>query len=282
MKIKLFLAFLSAVAVNSSTAWAQNADTAYIKVYYTFIQTPDTTRKSYQREENMGLYIGKNMSEYLSLDKLKLDSVKKQQIAQLEANPTGGLVIDARGRKPTTSTIIINNDVNNSKNDTYTVGENLLKNYYYSDECPSINWELQNEIKKIGSYTCTKAMGKFRGRTYEVWFTADIPISAGPWKLKGLPGLILEAADSQNYYIFKFAGIENMDKSANNFIINNPPEKYIKTTKKDFTKLQDAARADPVGFVNATSASMGVKMKMLPNNNYVTKKLNNPIELTDE
>ena len=33
----------------------------------------------------------------------------------------------------------------------------------------------------------------FRGRDWKVWFSEEIPLPLGPWKLGGLPGLILAA-----------------------------------------------------------------------------------------
>jgi GLPGLI family protein len=79
---------------------------------------------------------------------------------------------------------------------------------FVKDKARIISWELLNETKNINSFSCQKAIGNFRGRTYIVWFTNDIPVSLGPWKLNGLPGLILEATDSLNQYQFFAEKIE--------------------------------------------------------------------------
>ena len=79
---------------------------------------------------------------------------------------------------------------------------------FVKDTAQIISWELLNETKNITSFKCQKARGNFRGRTYTVWFTNDIPVSMGPWKLNGLPGLILEATDSSNQFQFFAEKIE--------------------------------------------------------------------------
>ena len=38
----------------------------------------------------------------------------------------------------------------------------------------------------------------------------DIPVSDGPWKLGGLPGLILEAYDKGHQYTFTAVGLERV------------------------------------------------------------------------
>ncbi|MBD5311420.1 MAG: GLPGLI family protein [Muribaculaceae bacterium] len=43
---------------------------------------------------------------------------------------------------------------------------------------------------------------------WEVWFVPELPISAGPWKLCGLPGLILYDEDKDKEFIFEATGIE--------------------------------------------------------------------------
>lgn len=76
---------------------------------------------------------------------------------------------------------------------------------YVKEKIPSINWKITQEKKKIGNFECIKAKCNFRGRDYTVWFTMQIPFRFGPWKLQGLPGLILEAYDTKKevYFYFK-------------------------------------------------------------------------------
>lgn len=66
----------------------------------------------------------------------------------------------------------------------------------------NVDWTITDEIKKIGKFECQKAIGEFRGRTYHAWFTSEIALGFGPWKLNGLPGLILEAYDTDDYISF--------------------------------------------------------------------------------
>lgn len=69
-----------------------------------------------------------------------------------------------------------------------------------TDSPAKLIWEISDDTKEIGGFTTINARTSFRGRDYEVWFTPEIPISAGPWKLNGLPGLILEAKDIEEHW----------------------------------------------------------------------------------
>ena len=71
-----------------------------------------------------------------------------------------------------------------SLDEFYVIKGELIKPY----------WTIVSDsIKTIENYTCLMAKGHVCGRDYTVWFTPDIPVSAGPWKLWGLPGLIVSA-----------------------------------------------------------------------------------------
>ena len=92
-----------------------------------------------------------------------------------------------------------------------------LSDYALVEEIiPKINWKIFDEEKMIAdTYRCKKAVGKFRGRTYTVWFAEEIPISSGPWKLGGLPGLILEAEEDEQKYAFHFSSLKRLDQEDN-------------------------------------------------------------------
>jgi GLPGLI family protein len=84
------------------------------------------------------------------------------------------------------------------------------KSFKVKDSLPNFEWEIhENDGKEIGNFKCTKATTFFRGRSYIAYFTYDIPIGLGPWKFKGLPGLILylESTTGKNKHIWQSSKI---------------------------------------------------------------------------
>jgi GLPGLI family protein len=84
----------------------------------------------------------------------------------------------------------------------------ITEPYIVEDSWIEIKWEIKKQTKQIGKYTVNKAVGEFRGREYTVWFTYDIPLPIGPWKLKGLPGAILEATDKEGLFQVKLVSVK--------------------------------------------------------------------------
>jgi GLPGLI family protein len=80
--------------------------------------------------------------------------------------------------------------------------------YILEDTLPTIHWSISpTETSNIKGYSCQKATGEFGGRTYDVWFTEEIPVSTGPHRLWGLPGMILEAISQDGKIHFSFVGL---------------------------------------------------------------------------
>ncbi len=78
----------------------------------------------------------------------------------------------------------------------------------------------------------------FRGRTWKAWFTTDIPVSNGPWKLAGLPGLILEAYDSAYHYHYTLTEIRKQNLSPI-CLYNFWEQQYEKLDRIKFQRLRD-------------------------------------------
>ena len=75
-----------------------------------------------------------------------------------------------------------------------TVREFIFPHDYEGYEpTPDIAWTLTDDTVTVGGYYCQTATCKFRGVAWTVCYTEEIPSSAGSWRLRGLPGLIVKA-----------------------------------------------------------------------------------------
>lgn len=101
--------------------------------------------------------------------------------------------------------------------------------YRYEDDKPAINWQLTGEKKVFLGYNCQKAIGDFRGRSYEAWFTTELPFRDGPYKFDGLPGLILDIKDTKGHYHWSCIGIETPRRNRK---INQYKWTYVSKTRE--------------------------------------------------
>jgi GLPGLI family protein len=88
-----------------------------------------------------------------------------------------------------------------------TVLDRVGGEYYSYPDTIEIDWTLSEETRTIIGYHCLKAVADFRGHQWIAWFSPEIPLPLAPWKLCGLPGLILEAYDSQSHYRYEAVGL---------------------------------------------------------------------------
>ena len=81
----------------------------------------------------------------------------------------------------------------------YPEGQTTVREFIFphefegSEPTPDIVWTLTNDTLTVSGYYCQTATCKFRGVAWTVCYTEEIPSSAGPWRLRGLPGLIVKA-----------------------------------------------------------------------------------------
>ncbi len=87
-----------------------------------------------------------------------------------------------------------------------TVREFIFPHEYEGYEpTPDLAWTLTYDTLTVSGYLCQQATATFRGVEWHVWYTEEIPSSAGPWRLRGLPGLIVKAESEA--HTFCLAGL---------------------------------------------------------------------------
>ncbi|MBB6463039.1 GLPGLI family protein [Flammeovirga kamogawensis] len=83
--------------------------------------------------------------------------------------------------------------------------------YSYTESIATIlDWKISNEKKRIEGYVCQKATCSYGNKTYEAWFTKQVPIAEGPYKFKGLPGLIVKLYDLDKDYVFTLVYLKKL------------------------------------------------------------------------
>jgi len=264
MSCKLYLIILCLFAY--TVHGQQKPDTAIAVITYSFAHMRDTTNPTKFYTENMDLFLGKTSSVYKSADKKVIDS-----LAEASFNASGHKSITV-SRAYTFAQVFMYP----GSQELFVFDRVMMNKYVMRDDWPQINWKISDETKKISELTCQKAVGSWRGRVYEAWFCADLPFRSGPWKLTGLPGLIIEAADSKHQVMFKFGGYRTLADSKTVIIL--PAKNQAKpATVEEFTKMRDAIKKNP-GIIASASGGRLIPTSAPSTNS--ASNFNNPLELS--
>ena len=277
--------FLPLVILFSFACFSQTTEPAIAKVFYVLKHKRDTANKDSVYTENMLLVVGKNSSIFCSLDKIiQAKKIAQDQDEQIK-NWTG---VGATRFKTLVGLRKANNQVifQFLQEKKILIKEYLIGNYLYEEVFDDIKWGLASEIKIINNINCQKAVATYKGREWIAWFAPDIPFETGPWKLHGLPGLILEAYDNKKEVQFLFAGFENLIgktqastyEDYDNTDKIELPKLATKTTVEAVLKLKESMYKNPNGFLNAQAQIARGIIDSRDFNALSFKKINNPIE----
>lgn len=144
----------------------------------------------------------------------------------------------------------------------------------------NIEWIISDDTSAIYilGYKCKKAKASFRGRIYTVWFAPEIPVEMGPWKLHGLPGLILKAEDNFSQVLFTATKLVFLEATNYENSKCSPPidkariislKTYIKLVEKDdkayfyhiIASLPRDSKIKTIDFKNDRKSEMEIKFE---------------------
>lgn len=186
-------------------------DTVKWLCYYKYEFIEDSTNVKSQKFVNMLLQIGTHLSKYATQKAFFNDSLFLNNKFEEHYIKNGTITVYS---KPGDSSLL--------------AGYNIFKNYptegsiffsAYSDskffkviQPMQMTWKLEaTKDSTISGFPCKLATTTFAGRKYMAWYSLQIPISDGPYKFSGLPGLIVKISDTQNQHRFTLTSLKKID-----------------------------------------------------------------------
>ncbi len=268
MKTIVSILLLASLAVRAA-AREPVLDRAYMKCLYRYVYLNDTlTGKT--KNDLLVLQIGTRIS--------KCFSHYSNQVDSLSALPNGDMIIGKMIDDAMNSGEFMRGNYPHKRLKTYiyknypegrmTVTDGLiLQDYRYVDSLHAQTWTMGDSTREVLGYTCQQATADFRGRRWTAWFATDIPVSDGPWKLGGLPGLILEAYDEGQQHVFTAVGLERVKDEPiifNRSFVGN--QKFEQTNRLEFLRSKKKSLMDLNGYIQMETGidlSLGKPQKVM-------------------
>lgn len=269
--IIILFCFASYLMVNAKVIEEYKLDSTLVIIKYSRIKVTDTIDAiNKYREDILTLQAGKNQSAFYSAELKTQDSIFQRNFDYLQKILSDNdLFKQYSGREKD----VIFKNYPEGKNTIHTRFN--LTNWIYSEDIETPVWAITDSITSILGYNCVQAKSHFRGRTWIAWFSPEIPISNGPWKLGGLPGLILKAYDFKQHYSFEAIEISfPTEKEVEYFNY----EERVKIDRKQALQQRRKHLNDNIRAKIASSDIYGIKVN---NQNEVVNKFNHDFEETD-
>lgn len=269
MRQRLFIILPALAAAVSMRAdnWIREAEPARLRVHYIRTEVYDTTRRgSHFRKDPVMLLIGEHKSAFYGTKRLWLDSISAVDPSAFQEYYITRLTTDMRDNPQPVSGNYWSYVYKNIPEGKVTERCYFdLENWQYTENWEKPEWNLSDESKDVLGYQCFKAVADYRGRRWTAWFAPEIPVHDGPWKLCGLPGLILEAYDEDRHYQFDADGLE-LAPECEVGMFTYDEERGITTVTRDkfFNNWWKFQHSD---FVAKMAAAYGVKPKAIPEDN---------------
>lgn len=219
----LFLFFLT-------TGFTQEKYSTDYKIEYELEFSPDSLNLENRETEEMYLFSG---SEYgVFVNKPRSEAEERME----EIKKKFGNSVSVRLGVNTNRSADLNKAFfkNLQTKEIKVLQELVGKDYVYIEENP-IEWEITDETEEFMGYSVQKATTEFAGRSYEAWFTMEVPIMDGPYVFQGLPGLIVEIYDTEKHYHFKMITLDKLEEQK---VWELPKTKIQKKDKVKKTQLK--------------------------------------------
>ena len=235
-------------------------DISYINVTYRHVYKKDEDTSIFPRQNFETLFVGKKFSlflgfkgQYLTEVKIVTDKMEAERILQ-ESSAKHQREIDSgfisghslfylwilKDNISLKETVAVNDYWYRDNNpNPFAVSESLTN--FYDEPFPEFSWEITGDTAEVFGYDCIGAECDFRGRHWTAWFAPEIAVNEGPWKLRGLPGLILKAEADGGWFTYECVGIDTEPRPIYRYHYDNERTmKYKRYMKYERHCFEDA------------------------------------------
>ena len=133
----------------------------------------------------------------------------------------------------------------------------------YSQSTNNLKFELTGKAKVINNYNCNEAKLKLNNRIYTIWFTPDVNVNFGPYKINGLPGLIVELKEETNNINISLKSIKKLEDTKVFTTYKNlfATKKVLTFSEyeKNIVKIITAKKAKDIAYFKENEATMEYK-----------------------
>ena len=184
---------------HEDTDKSQTLDSCYLTITYRFRYKATEKDDSLSHDDLMDLQLGRKYNAFFSRNLRDLDIRNTKELKttmQFQTVPENYVGFDLLVNHGDSTTIVTNRVPYTSQVIEYT--ENT--------PAPAWTYVLEDTATIMG-YHCHAAKCNYGGREWKVYYTNDIPLPYGPWKLNGVKALILKAEDSEHNFVFEAEGL---------------------------------------------------------------------------
>ena len=142
-----------------------------------------------------------------------------------------------------------------TKDNIFTTLERTNARSFSYEGKPDLKWEILPDIMEIKGYACQKAKLYYGGRKWDAWFTVDIPLTMGPYKFGGLPGLVIKITDDQNQFGWELKNF-NKVKTSISWVYFYNTRNHEKVTKREYFDYRLKRVEDPYTYDRVLNPSI--------------------------
>lgn len=184
---------------HEDTDKSQTLDSCYLTITYRFRYKATEKDDSLSHDDLMDLQLGRKYNAFFSRNLRDLDIRNTKELKttmQFQTVPENYVGFDLLVNHGDSTTIVTNRVPYTSQVIEYT--ENT--------PAPAWTYVLEDTATVMG-YHCHAAKCNYGGREWKVYYTNDILLPYGPWKLNGVKALVLKAEDSEHNFVFEAEGL---------------------------------------------------------------------------